>query len=112
MLLQNQLFLPGTHNRDESLLHHFSGQYQYSYRLVNTNHVMEMIGWNELRLTLEESRDIVGLRLKQKVPQGTMKTVYGRSVQVVANVGGQSLIVNTFVCPCQAPFRIHFLKFL
>ena len=36
---------------------------------LRANHQMEVLGWNELRLTPEESSAIVRLRSKQKVPK-------------------------------------------
>ncbi len=36
---------------------------------LRANHLMEMIGWNEIRLTLEESAGIVRLRARRKQPK-------------------------------------------
>jgi ATP/maltotriose-dependent transcriptional regulator MalT len=53
---------------------------------------MEMLGWNELRLTPEESSTIVRLRSKQKVPKETIqhlhKTVDGWTAGLVLMLEG------------------------
>jgi DNA-binding SARP family transcriptional activator len=43
---------------------------------LHANHQMEMLGWNELRLTPEESSAIVRLRSKQKVPKEAIQHLY------------------------------------
>lgn len=40
------------------------------------NHLMEVLGWNELRLTGEESDGIVRLRAKQKLSKETIQNLY------------------------------------
>jgi LuxR family maltose regulon positive regulatory protein len=59
---------------------------------LHANHQMEMLGWNELRLTPEESSAIVRLRSKQKVPKETIqhlhKTVDGWTAGLVLMLEG------------------------
>ena len=43
---------------------------------LRANHLMEMVGWNELRLTPGESQAMVRLRAKQKIPKETIHRLH------------------------------------